>query len=99
MKKNRKNLRILAVLFVVFSLLLVGNTAVFAAYENPTLTLTDFQAMPGDTFTTTLSIDEDAGIIDFQIQLDVYKRQVIGYMETRRIIKKLNFLIMRLSLI
>ena len=69
MKKNRKNLRILAVLFVVFSLLLVGNTAVFAAYENPTLTLTDFQAMPGDTFTTTLSIDEDAGIIDFQIQL------------------------------
>ena len=69
MKNHYKLFQAVVVLLIVFSLFFIGNTSVFAAYENPTLTLTDFQAMPGDTFTTTLSIDKDAGIIDFQIQL------------------------------
>lgn len=68
MKNYCKLSKPLALLFVVFSFIFIVNTSILA-YENPTLTLTEFQVMPADTFTTTLSIDKNAGIIDFQIQL------------------------------
>lgn len=53
---------------ISFCIALSGNAAA-AEYENATLILSEFFAAPGDQITTTVCIDKNANIMDFQLRL------------------------------